>query len=316
MIDDAVSLVLLGTKGGPAVRRGGAMPTATLVRFGSFRAVVDAGLGVTRSLVEAGVDLRTFDAIFVTHLHSDHCLELGPLVHTAWATGRTLPITIVGPPGIEHLWRSFLASMQEDVDVRIADEGRRPLGDLVRIHTLTEGHVDWTSSGPVRDAERTGTPTVRALRVAHPPVHDCFALRFDGAGRSVTFSADTRAFPPLATFAKASDVLVHEALLPAAVDALVARTGLGESLRRHLLASHTTAAEAGEIATLAGVEHLVLHHLIPSDDDAFTHQDWIDAVRTTWEGQLTIASDGTEVVVHQEGFEPSTDRLEGGCSIH
>lgn len=306
-----VSVVLLGTKGGPAVRRGGAMPTSSLLRFGGVDIVVDAGLGVTRALVDAGADLRSIDAVFVTHLHSDHVLELGPLVHTAWTTGRTRTLTIVGPPGIDALWTSFLASMRLDVEVRIADEGRPPLDRLVRLVTLTEGPVPWCPD----DCEEADV-SVEALRVPHPPIDACFALRFRGLGRSVTFSADTAPFPPLADFAKGSDVLVHEAMLEEAVDALVVRTGLGDDLRRHLMASHSPADEAGRIATDAGVRHLVLHHLIPADDDAFDEADWIAATRTTWAGRLTIGRDGMEVVVHQEGFEPSTDRLEGGCSIH
>src|SRR5690606_12256589 len=94
---------------------------------------------------------------------------------------------------------------------------------------------------------------VTALRVDHPPVTDCFALRFEGNGRSVVFSADTAYFPPLADFAMGADVLVHEAMLEEGVDRLVARTGNGARLREHLLASHTFAADAGRIAARAGV---------------------------------------------------------------
>ena len=51
------------------------------------------------------------------------------------------------------------------------------------------------------------------MRVDHPPVTDCFALRFEHDGRSVVFSADTAFFPPLADFARGADILVHEAML-------------------------------------------------------------------------------------------------------
>ena len=73
-------ITILGAKGGPAVRKGGAMPTSALVRMGRAQIVVDCGLGVTRGLVEAGMDLRQLSHIVITHLHSDHLLELGPLI--------------------------------------------------------------------------------------------------------------------------------------------------------------------------------------------------------------------------------------------
>ena len=64
------------------------MPTSTLVHINGKNLLVDAGLGVSRSVCEQGVSLNHIDAIFITHLHSDHYLELGPLIHTAvWIKG-------------------------------------------------------------------------------------------------------------------------------------------------------------------------------------------------------------------------------------
>lgn len=275
----AERLVLIGTKGGPAVRPGGAMPTSSLLQLGGRRIVVDCGLAVTAGIARAGVSLLDVDLIFITHLHSDHILELGPLLHTAWTTGRSQPITVFGPPGTDAYWAAFLDSMAFDARIRVEDEGRVPLVDLVDLRIYGEGEVVG------------GDFTVRALRVNHPPVTDCFALRFD-AGRSVTFSADTSYFPPLADFAQGSDVLVHEAMLPDAIEALVTRTNGGDALRRHLHASHTNASDAGRIALAAGVRHLVLHHLIPADDPAYGPTDWMAAVRAHWTGPLSIGRDG------------------------
>jgi ribonuclease BN (tRNA processing enzyme) len=80
-------LVLLGTKGGPAIRPGGPSPTSTLLEIAGRPIVIDCGLGVTRGLVNAGLSLKKLDLILITHLHSDHVLELGPLLHTAWTSG-------------------------------------------------------------------------------------------------------------------------------------------------------------------------------------------------------------------------------------
>ncbi|TIW78118.1 MAG: MBL fold metallo-hydrolase, partial [Mesorhizobium sp.] len=221
-------LVLLGSKGGPALRPGGPWPSSSLLQIGERDIVVDCGLGVTRGLVDAGISLKALDLIFITHLHSDHILELGPLIHTAWTAGLATPVTVFGPPGTQDYWRHFCRAMEFDIETRIVDEGRPDIRKLVSVKEFGEGAI----------LEEKGL-TVTALRVEHPPVTDCFALRFEHGGRSVVFSADTAFFPPLAGFAKEADILVHEALLEEGVERLVARTGNGARLREHLFASHS-----------------------------------------------------------------------------
>jgi ribonuclease BN (tRNA processing enzyme) len=277
-------LVLLGTKGGPAVRPGGPWPTSSLLEIEGRTIVVDCGLGVTRALTDAGVALKGLDLILVTHLHSDHLLELGPLLHTAWAAGLATPVSVFGPAGTGHYWRQFLQSMEFDIEIRIGDEGRPDIRDLVSVEEFSEGQV----------FQEDGLE-ISALRVEHPPVTDCYALRFDAGARAIVFSSDTAYFPALADFAKGVDILVHEAMLEEGVDRLVARTGNGARLKEHLLASHTFAADAGRIATEADVRHLVLNHLIPADDPEIGDVQWIDAVRSAWTGKLTIGRDGLVV---------------------
>ncbi|WP_034815031.1 MBL fold metallo-hydrolase [Ensifer sp. BR816] len=277
-------LVLLGSKGGPAIRPGGPWPTSSLLEIAGRTIVVDCGLGVTRGLTDAGVSLKALDLIVVTHLHSDHVLELGPLIHTAWTAGLAHPVRVFGPAGTQACWQGFLQSMAFDIDIRIVDEGRPDLRRLVEVVEYSDGDV-FSEDGL----------TVSALRVDHPPVTDCFALRFDHAEGTVVFSSDTAYFPPLADLARGADILVHEAMLAAGVDRLVARTGNGARLKEHLLASHTFAEQAGAIAEAAGVGRLVLHHLIPADDPEISQADWVAAARKSWQGALTIASDGLVV---------------------
>ncbi|MER8425057.1 MBL fold metallo-hydrolase [Mesorhizobium sp. M0923] len=288
-------LVLLGSKGGPALRPGGPWPSSSLLEIGGRTLVVDCGLGVTRGLTDAGVSLKALDLIFITHLHSDHVLELGPLIHTAWTAGLGTKVTVFGPPGIGYYWQRFCQAMEFDIEIRIADEGRPDLRDLVSIVEFGEGQV----------AEERGLK-ISALRVDHPPVTDCFALRFEQAGQSIVFSSDTAFFPPLSDFAEGADVLVHEAMLEEGIERLVAKTGNGARLREHLLASHSFAEEAGRIASDAGVKRLVLNHLIPADDPEIGEADWIAAVRKTWAGDLTIARDGLVVGLEHdpEKWEP------------
>jgi ribonuclease BN (tRNA processing enzyme) len=282
----ADEIILLGTKGGPAVRQGGAQPTSSLLRLGGKEILIDCGIGVTRAAVEAGTSLLDLDAIFITHLHSDHVVELGPLIYTAWTTGLDRKLPVYGPPGLQDYWRSFLAAMEFDRAIRLDDEGRPDIAGLVEINTIGE---DWTGD--------LDSISVSVLRVDHPPVTDCFALRFDAAGGCVVFSADTRYFPPLGKFSEGADVLVHEAMLTAGVDKLVARTSSATRLREHLLASHTPAEDVGRIASAGMVGRLVLNHLVPADDLEFGDADWRAEVSKTWNGPLTVGRDGLVIAL-------------------
>jgi len=220
-------------------------------------------------------------SIIITHLHSDHVLELGPLIHTAWTAGLKEKVIVHGPAGTGAVWQGFLASLSYDIAIRIADEGRPDLAAMVEVREYADGDV-------FAD-ERV---KVTALRVPHPPVTDCFALRFEHAAGAVVFSADTTHFPPLAAFAQGADILVHEAIYGPGVDRLVARVGNGARLKQHLLASHTLAEDVGRIAAAAGIGLLALNHLVPADDPLVTEQHWVEAVRTHYAGPLVIGHDG------------------------
>ena len=274
-------LVLLGTKGGPSLRKGGPNPSSSLLQLNGKTSVIDCGIGVSRALVEADVALTDIDAIFITHLHSDHLLELGPLIYTAWTSGIVDSLSVYGPEGIEDYWTNFLQAMSFDHSIRTVDDKRQPLKDLITVVTYGEGEI-------VTD----DNITVSAFRVDHPPVEQCYALRFESNDISVVFSADTCFHPPLADFAQGADILVHEAMLSAGIDALVERIKGAPGLRAHLIASHTMVEDVGRIATLANAGQLVLNHLVPADDPTFSDKDWLDAIKDTWSGIVTVGKDG------------------------
>ena len=280
-------VTLLGTKGGPAIRPGSSMPTSNLICLGGQHIVVDCGLGVTRGLVNQGLQLKDLSLIFISHLHSDHYVELGPLLHTAWTAGLSTPVEVFGPPGLDTYISGFLASMRADIDLRIVDEGRPDPHDLIRYRVLNAGVV----------VDRAGL-TVTALRTDHPPLVDCFALSFRTAQRHVVFSGDTAPIDEMVEFARGADLLVHEAMLEKALPALVARVGNGsDRLMIHLRRSHSPAGDAADIATRAGVARLALSHLIPSDDADYGPADWHSAVEGRWDGPLFLGHDGLRIDV-------------------
>jgi len=274
-------VILLGTKGGPAIRPGSSMPTSQLVQLDGQNILVDAGLGVSRALRDANMALTQIDAIVITHLHSDHYLELGPFFHTAWTAGLKSPIPVHGPAGLVDYWKGFLASMAFDIELRQRDEGRPPLAPLADLHLLSTAPFP---IGPVR---------VETMLNVHPPIEETYALRLTGTRHSIVLSGDTAPMPEMVGFAKGADLLVHEAMLSEGIDALCARVANGdERLRLHLERSHSPADKVGQIAREAGVRHLALNHLVPSDDPDFDESNWISETRKTWPGPLSIGRDG------------------------
>ena len=284
MDDSGDWVALLGMKGGPAIRPGSQMPTSVLCRMGGRTVLVDAGLGAARGVCDQGVALTGIDAIVITHLHSDHYLELGPLLHTAWTGGLTRPVPVIGPRGLADYWRHFLSSMAFDVDLRIADEGRVPLAPLADIREIREGEV-WS------DGLR-----IEAIRNNHPPIEDSFALRLTAGERTVVLSGDTAPFDGWEAFCAGADLLVHEAMLTTGVEALVASLPTGDDrLRDHILRSHTDAAEVGRLAREAGVGALALHHRVPDGFPGCAAEDFAAAVRRQWTGPLHIGEDGLRI---------------------
>jgi ribonuclease BN (tRNA processing enzyme) len=277
-------LVLLGNKGGPSIRAYAPSPSSNLLVWNNVPYVIDAGYGVTFKLVEAKFPLPLLRYIFITHHHSDHNLEAGPLAYNAWAIGLKTPVDIYGPNGVDQLIDGFFASSKFDIETRIVDEGRPDLRRLVTTHAYSEGKV-FADQGV----------TVTALRNKHPPIVDSFALKCDLGGKVIVFSGDTTYFPPLADFAKGADILVHEVAYAPALEALAARNPNGATLLEHLKAAHTMAEDVGRIAKAAGVKQLVLNHFVPADDKKLTDEVWTAAVRTTFDGPIVVGHDLLEI---------------------
>lgn len=168
-----------------------------------------------------------------------------------------------------------------DIETRIKNEGRVPVGPLVHVHEFSGG-------GPVM---QDGNVTVTATLVDHPPVVPAFAYRFDAPERSIVISGDTRPCENLIKLAHGADVLVHSAMYVPAIDRLVARVPNATTLRASILAHQTSAEDAGRIAQAAAVKTLVLSHLVPPDDPEVTDQMWIDAARRYFRGPIIVGRD-------------------------
>ncbi len=175
--DEATRLILLGTGGGPRPRQASSASAQAIIA-NDVAYVIDCGDGVARQLAFAGVPLTTLRHVFITHHHSDHNADYGNLIWLAWTAGLNTRVDSWGPPPLERMTRLFFEMNADDINVRIANEGRAPIVPLVHVHEIREG-------GAVMSDENV---KVTAAVVDHPPVVPAFAYRFDARDRSIVIS--------------------------------------------------------------------------------------------------------------------------------
>lgn len=304
-------VITLGTAGGPLIRArpadyscaaGHTGGIATAVVIGQSVYLVDAGHGVAHALVNAGLKITDLKAVFITHHHSDHTIDLNSLMvlgGLAFRGRAETSVPIIGPgdrgclppvsyrsdqlvaavfdeeptPGTARMVELLLRAHATDLNDRRRDS-RAPdisaifegwdieIPEHLGFHPDQNNHPDTKPFEVFRD-ERV---VVTATLVQHQPMAPAFAFRFDSDEGSVTVSGDTAPSRNLVQLAEGCDLLLHEA-----IDLEAVARSYGDAQAEDLEASmghhrraHTTSQGAGEVAELAGVKRLALHHLVPA----------------------------------------------------
>ncbi|MQA07896.1 MAG: MBL fold metallo-hydrolase [Pseudonocardiaceae bacterium] len=303
-VDLRPKVVTLGTAGGPrwwpGQNAGERSGIATAVVVGDATYLVDAGHGVGRQLNLAGLPINSLRTIFITHLHSDHVVDLGSLaVFGIFALAADQhQIKIIGPgdrgelppvgrhaavapapvfpesptPGTRAMFGHLMAAHATDLNDRILDALRpNPLDYFIPEDIpILAGAGYHPNSNPTPagmspfEIYRDELVTVTATLVEHPPVAPAFAFRVDTEHGSVTISGDTAPCDNLVRLATGTDLLLHEAIDFDWVHRTYAKGGqAARASIEHHTKSHTSPAEAIEVANAAGAKELALHHLVP-----------------------------------------------------
>lgn len=282
------TVTLTGT-GVPHPRPGRAGP-GTLVRWGEVALQFDAGRATVLRLLEAGVHPSDLDALFVTHVHSDHVVDLADVAMTRWIHRQLVsagPLVVVAPEGTPARFvRRMLEPYDDDLALRVEHVGADPIEvDLRPFRASAEPEVVWTGAG--------GAVRVLAVAVHHEPVPDAVAFRVETPDGVVVVSGDTRVCDEVEHLSAGADVLVHEACRTNAMAPLIEGT-----VFETIFSYHADTVALGAMAERAGVPRLVLTHLIPppdadTDEDAFA-QDVRDG---GYAGEVIVGRDLTTVVV-------------------
>lgn len=222
-----------------------------LLEADGFRLVLDLGSGALGPL-QRYLSLLDIDAVCLSHLHGDHCLDMSGLwVARTYGPGAPFPpVPVYGPEGTAQR----MAGVQ-------GVEYPPGMGDAFTFETLAPG------------TREIGPFQVTLARMNHPvPTH---GFRFDYQGRSVAYSADTGESPALVQLAAGADLLLCEA-------SFVTEPDLPKDL-------HLTARQATEHAARAEVGQLVLTHLVPWTDRGQTAA---EAAGGPYTGDISLAAPG------------------------
>ena len=213
-------LTVIGCSGsapGPA-----AAASCYLVEHDGFGLLLDLGNGAFGSLA-AYADPARVDALYLSHLHADHCLDVAPFIvwHRYSGQSSRTPLPLYAPVAAQR--RLTLAY----------DEDGGPIDDVFDIMAMGPG--EWT----------LGPFDVTTVRTAHPV--ECYAVRLSAGGRSLVYTGDTGPSSAVVALAAGADLLLAEAAHPEV-------EGLPSDL-------HLTGRQAGEHAAAAGVGRLLLTHV-------------------------------------------------------
>lgn len=265
-------VVFLGTSGGlPTPSR--SLPSIALVREGEMM-LFDCGEGAQTQIMRKGLGFGRLTKIFVTHIHGDHISGLMGLIMTMSLLERTEPLDLYGPPEIG----AYFKSLERDINLRSRFK--------LNIHEVTTGvflreeeyHIEAVKiphSAPcfgyalqekvrpgrfnIERAKELGVPegpmfgklqkgesvTVADGRVVSP----ADVLGPPRPGRRVVCLTDTIYNPPIVSFCRDADLLIHEAMFA---------SDLEDEARNK---KHSTAAQAATIAREANVKQLALTHI-------------------------------------------------------
>ena len=276
-----MTVTLTGTQGGPPVFNGQA-GSGTLVQYGDDSnqcgeafLQFDTGRGTTQQLSKAKVPVGKLNAIFFTHLHSDHTEGLSDMLQLRWhfnSQGPKVDVvcsadTTSGKGHVlscanftQHIGDALIAS--GEIAQRLAENPKRlpegPAGivNLASFEGSNETQMVW----------QQGDVKVSAVTSRHIPGHASY--RVDTPAGSVVIGGDAgndSAKPPRATSTSAQverlsegvDIIVHSTIHP------VMGPDLDSGFPLPIYFRQSTASDLGAMAQRVNAKHLMLTHLIP-----------------------------------------------------
>ena len=274
------------------------------VQAGERLYIVDAGTNGARNLGRFFVDAGRVEAVFLTHVHSDHIDGLGELGLIRWSSsGSDTPLPVYGPPIISEVVAGFNRAYAPDVAYRVLHQ---PDDVSATGGGLEASPFDLPAEGELKTVLETPDGVrVSAFKVDHWPVDEAVGYRIDYKGLSVAISGDTKKSANLIEHSRGVDLLLHEALDSRLTERIaVAAESVGDDdtakTMRDIGSYHATPVQAAESAAEAGAAHLVYYHIAPQLPNAAMERLFLKGTSDVYDGKITVATDGTLITMPVE----------------
>jgi len=266
-----IRVTLLGTGDPePAMSRFG---PSILVQAGSETLLFDAGRGCAQRLFQVNVSYRNVNALFLTHLHSDHIVGIPDLWLSGWVVSRRdIPLPVFGPEGTMEMIRNLEKAFAYDIRIRIEDGKQSPAGARLSATDIRQGTV----------YEKNGVKVI-AFLVDHFPVVPAFGYRIEYKGRTVVLSGDTRYCENLIAYSKGADLLVHEVVISP-------ETVSPSDPKYRIFAHHTRPEQAGKIFNQVKPKLAVYSHIVEIFK-GWGVQELYDHTKSVYSGAFVVGRD-------------------------
>ncbi|MEM6705651.1 MAG: MBL fold metallo-hydrolase [Acidobacteriota bacterium] len=291
-LPDGLHVFLCGTGSPmPDITRAG---PCTAVLAGDRAFVFDSGAGSVRKLALMRFPVGSTEALYLTHLHSDHIDGLGETMLQIWIGGslrRNTPI--YGPIGTSRVAEGFNDAYQIDAGYRLAHHGP----EIADLGGFGLDPRELVLEGDSEVVFERGEVRITAFRVHHDPVEPAFGYRIDYKDRSVVISGDTTYDENLVDVAAGCDLLVHEALNMELIEAMeeLARERGATSIEKILFDIrdyHTSPVDAARAAEASKAKALVLTHIVPPLPTPLLNGRFTRGMDAEYTGAITVGVDG------------------------
>jgi ribonuclease Z len=293
-----IRIILCGT-GSPQVFAGRNQP-CLLIAAGGKVFLFDAGENAMRAIEKCGVPLSEIGDVFITHWHSDHFSGLDGVINASWLNGRTDPLIVYGPEGVQEVVKGFAMAYRLDASYRAAHFVPNPELASARGYTIKIPG----DAGSIVVYDKDGV-RIEAFLVDHRPVKPALGYTLTYKNRKIFISGDTRICECYLGVMTNADVAIHDAVNVNMIrNAAEVMRSLGRSRQadnaEKILEYHGDTLELARYAHRAGVKHLVLTHLIPEPANWMVEKLFIRGMGEFYKGKLTMGRDGMIIEVQAE----------------
>ena len=300
--EDTLKVVICGSRS--PLPSPGRAESCVLVEAGDDIYIFDLGNGSVNNLTQYQLQWPSVKAVLITHMHSDHMADLPDAHLQSWIQGRTSPLKVYGPEGINLVTKGFELAYSADYQYRNEHHG----DDMLPMSIVGFNAIQIIDNQLIPN----DTPGLEILPfvVAHYPVNSAFGFKISYKGRTVVISGDTIHDGSVLKYSKDVDLLVHSAI---SIDIVERMRGLApipqmDKILFDIQDYHTSIEEAGEIARDANVKHLLIYHSIPTPRNALMERVFFRPIEGIF-NNYTLSDDGTRVIMPVGNNEIIIDQI-------